>query len=62
MSEGETKLFVEDFAFIIEPTIHGAGAKGGFMGVLMSRVGVGIKSCHLKNLGKYLIYGCGHVQ
>jgi hypothetical protein len=62
MCEGETELFVEGFAFIVEPTIHGAGARGGLMGVLTSRVGIGVKGCRLKNLGEYLIFGCGRVQ
>jgi hypothetical protein len=62
MCEGGTKLFVEDFAFIVESTIHGVGAMDGLMGVLTSRVGIGIKSCCLENLGECLIFGCGHVQ
>jgi hypothetical protein len=57
--EGETELFVEDFAFIVEPMIHGARARGGLMGVLTSRVGIRVKGCPLENLGEYLIFGFG---
>jgi hypothetical protein len=37
---GETKLLVKGFAFIVEPTVHGAGTKGRLMDVLVTRVGV----------------------
>jgi hypothetical protein len=53
---------VEEISFIVEPTIHGAGARGGLMGVLENRVGIGVKGCCLKNLGEYLIFGYGRVQ
>jgi hypothetical protein len=62
MCEGETELLVEGFAFIIEPTVHGAGARGRLMGMLTSRVGVGIKGCLHEDRGKNLVFGCGGVQ
>jgi hypothetical protein len=62
MCEGETELLVEGFAFIVEPTVHGAGARGRLMGVLTSRVGVGIKGCLHEDRGKNLVFGCGGVQ
>jgi hypothetical protein len=55
-------LLMDGFAFIVELLVHGVGAKGGLMGVLMCRVRVGIKGCVHKNCGKYLIFGCGCVQ
>jgi hypothetical protein len=61
MCEGETRLLVEGFAFIIKPTVHGAGARGRIMGMLTSRVGVGIKGCLHEVCGKNLIFGCGGV-
>lgn len=39
MCQGETKLFVEGFAFIIKQAVYGVIARGVFMGVLTSRVG-----------------------
>lgn len=41
MCEGETKIPMEGFAFLIEPMVHGAGAKSGLM--LSSGVGIRIK-------------------
>lgn len=38
MYESETELFVKRLALIVEPTIHGARARSGFIGVLTSRV------------------------
>jgi hypothetical protein len=35
--------------------------QGRLMGVLMSRVGVGIKGCLHEDRGKYLVFGCGCV-
>lgn len=43
MNEGEKELFMEGFAIIIKPPLHGIGAMGRFMGVTMSRVEIGIK-------------------
>jgi hypothetical protein len=61
MCDGETKLLVEGFGFIVEPAVHGTGARGRLMGVLTSRVGVGIKGCLHKDRGNYLVFGCGCV-
>jgi len=59
--EGKTELLVEGFAFIVEPTVHGAGTRGRPMDVMMSRVGVGIKGSLHEYHGKYLVFGCGCV-
>jgi hypothetical protein len=62
MGEGKMEMLVERFAFIVKPMIHGEGTKGRLMGVLMSRVGVVIKSCLHEEHGKYLVFGCGCVK
>jgi hypothetical protein len=40
MCEGEAEMLVEGFAFLVEPMVHGVGAKGGLMVVVLSS-GVG---------------------
>jgi hypothetical protein len=62
MCKGETELLVEVFAFMIEPTIHGEGARGRLMDLLTSRVEVGIKCCLHEDHGKNLVFGCGGFQ
>jgi hypothetical protein len=58
---GEMELLVDGFVFIVEPIVHGAGARSRLMGVSTGRVGVGIKGCLHKDCGKYLVFGCGCV-
>jgi hypothetical protein len=62
MCEGEMELLVDGFTFIVEPMVHGVGARGRLMGVLTNKMGVGIKGCHHEDCGKYLIIGRGCVQ
>ena len=49
MCKGETDFFLEGFSCVIKPRIHGAGYRGGLMGVLMGRMGVRVKVCLPKN-------------
>ena len=49
MCKGETDLFMEGFAFVIKPRIHGAESQGGLMGVLTGRMGVRVKVYLPKN-------------
>jgi hypothetical protein len=62
MSEGKSALLAEGFTFTIELAVQEAKAKGRFMGMTASRVGVRIKVCLHENRGKNLIFGCGVVQ
>jgi hypothetical protein len=54
-------LLVEGFAFIVEPTVHGARSRGRLMDMLTGGVGVRIKGCAMRVHGKNLVFGCGGV-
>jgi hypothetical protein len=45
MYEGEVDMLMESFAFLIEPMVHGAGARGRHMDLLLDGVGAGVEGC-----------------